>query len=515
MKVIKNHPVSTLCSALLLALLPGAAQAQSSFCQVNTQTNAAPFVSGMDAAVTPDGSERHPYRICNVDQLTAVAADKTLWGYHYELESNLDLTGYSGIIGTANNAVFSGTFDGNGHTLSNFQLGDRSQGFAGLFGYVRGATIKDLNMTGVNVMGSSFVGGMVGYMATGEVSNVSVQGTVVGSLKVGGLMGASGPDSRIENATTDVTVSGDNWAGGLLGFTQDGIIKDSSAKAYVFGWENLGGLIGGLWGGHAENVESSGMVDGVPGTSSGGLVGSANGASIRDAKSTAGVRVTVDGQFVGGLVGNHFKSVTINGEASGGVTGGSYSGGLVGSNNYSSVYWSHASGRVTGGQCSGGLSGASGVIKYSYATGDVRGLNHGTGGLSGCGVAAYDVYATGDVTATSGEAVGGLVGRDSYIERGYSSGKVDGGWAYGGSVGMIWSGGTYKAVFWDTDNNVAGMQDVATGDQAEIFGLPTYLLRTKSTFTDAGWDFAGDNNGDKDIWTIEEGVSYPTLVDYQ
>jgi hypothetical protein len=37
-------------------------------------------------------------------------------------------------------------------------------------------------------------------------------------------------------------------------------------------------------------------------------------------------------------------------------------------------------------------------------------------------------------------------------------------------------------------------------------------MQTKSTFTDAGWDFVGETiNGTNDIWYIYEGVDYPRI----
>ncbi|MBC8217209.1 MAG: hypothetical protein H8E73_01975 [Planctomycetes bacterium] len=38
-------------------------------------------------------------------------------------------------------------------------------------------------------------------------------------------------------------------------------------------------------------------------------------------------------------------------------------------------------------------------------------------------------------------------------------------------------------------------------------------MQTKSTFTDAGWDFVGETvNGPEDIWDICEGTNYPKFV---
>ena len=43
------------------------------------------------------------------------------------------------------------------------------------------------------------------------------------------------------------------------------------------------------------------------------------------------------------------------------------------------------------------------------------------------------------------------------------------------------------------------------GTATNVAGLPTTLMQTKSTFTEAGWDF------NTPIWTIDEGVDYPRL----
>jgi hypothetical protein len=44
-------------------------------------------------------------------------------------------------------------------------------------------------------------------------------------------------------------------------------------------------------------------------------------------------------------------------------------------------------------------------------------------------------------------------------------------------------------------------------------GKSTAQMQTKSTFTDAGWDFVGETaNGPNDIWDICEGTNYPKFL---
>jgi hypothetical protein len=58
--------------------------------------------------------------------------------------------------------------------------------------------------------------------------------------------------------------------------------------------------------------------------------------------------------------------------------------------------------------------------------------------------------------------------------------------------------------FWDTGT---GLRKSAGG-----VGKTTAQMQTRSTFTDTGWDFVGeDTNGAEDIWTIRK-EEYPRLA---
>jgi hypothetical protein len=106
-------------------------------------------------------------------------------------------------------------------------------------------------------------------------------------------------------------------------------------------------------------------------------------------------------------------------------------------------------------------------------------------------------YSTGDVTGNV--EVGGLVGynEDGSITNCYSAGSVSGsGLLLGGLVGSEDDGFT-KDSFWD----------IETSEQttsASGVGKTTAEMKTKSTFTDAGWDFV-------EVWGIGEKQTYPFL----
>jgi hypothetical protein len=154
------------------------------------------------------------------------------------------------------------------------------------------------------------------------------------------------------------------------------------------------------------------------------------------------------------------------------------------------------------------------VSRCSAQGGSVAGGNC-VGGLVGCNYTASmgNCFAGTDIFGDAN--LGGLVGR-TYVELSncYSTGSVS---QYtdlaGGLAGF--NHGNISASFWDTDTSdqldgVGGVGDEAVTD---ITGKTTTEMKTKSTFTSAGWDFEGESsNGEEDIWTISEGETYPMLV---
>src|SRR6185312_4322616 len=97
--------------------------------------------------------------------------------------------------GTTN---FTGIFDGNGHTISNFTYSDSVSGYIGLFGVVSGngttgGLIQNLVLSNVNVTGTSggYTATLVGSLSGGAVTNCSASGTVNGTNgNFGGLIGS-------------------------------------------------------------------------------------------------------------------------------------------------------------------------------------------------------------------------------------------------------------------------------------------------------------------------------------
>lgn len=148
------------------------------------------------------------------------------------------------------NSSFEGTFDGNGHKISNLYV-DRA-GRAGLFASIFGASIKNLTVEGT-VVGSSYdgtdltgVGGIVGFSTSqilieNCVSNVNVSSSC---KNTGGICGnVNGGDSVIRNCINIGNIeSNSDKTGGISG--NPGIVYNCANFGAVSGKSNVAGIAG-------------------------------------------------------------------------------------------------------------------------------------------------------------------------------------------------------------------------------------------------------------------------------
>jgi len=328
-------------------------------------------------------------------------------GFDFEPEANK----------TDTEARFTGSFDGNGHTISNLRIHRPNESSVGLFRTILNASVVDIRLEDANVTGDEVVGSVAGNVLGPDtrIYGVRVSGEVSGNRTVGGVVGNSWVKVNGSESAADVT--GVDIVGGLVG--SGGLIEDSRATGDVTGEDRVGGLTG---------LNAFG--------------------SINDSYATGDVSGEA---MVGGLVG--FNIGHINGSyATGNVSGKSTVGGLVGLGRSvfgigsgTTIDESYATGNVSGETMVGGLVGAAPRrVTESYATGDVTG-EEDVGGLVGIVAAGENTsvanrtvkvsYATGDVTGR--ESVGGLVGANAgfHVEEGYAAGAVTGDENVGGLIG--------------------------------------------------------------------------------
>ncbi|SFU52012.1 Extended Signal Peptide of Type V secretion system [Polaromonas sp. YR568] len=168
---------------------------------------------------------------------------------NFKLANNIDASGTANWnagegftpIG-ANFSEFSGSLNGQNHTISNLTINRAATDFVGLFGATTAfSAISNLGLVDSSITGHYRVGGLAGQ-GVGAITNSYVMNTTItGNAVVGGLTGFNG--GTITNSyATGGAVSGDT-VGGLVG-TNFGTVVNSYASTGVSG-TTTGGLVGG------------------------------------------------------------------------------------------------------------------------------------------------------------------------------------------------------------------------------------------------------------------------------
>ena len=150
--------------------------------------------------------------------------------------------------------AFTGTFDGNGYTLSNIEIDAADKNGVGLFGCVtgEGSWVKNLNVDTISVSGGNYTGGIVGFADFGsylEALSLTGENSVEGKFLVGGIVGASHADIVNCTASADVALVEEDMQGlGIIvGGQEDGNLENCTANGSVTakdGCYSIGGLAG-------------------------------------------------------------------------------------------------------------------------------------------------------------------------------------------------------------------------------------------------------------------------------
>ncbi len=155
------------------------------------------------------------------------------------LAQNIDLNWRNWTpIGQTGAGQFQGTFDGQGHTISNLKVDtrnvtDNSQYSSGLFGWLNNATVKNLTIKNVDIKGNKRLGAVAGYAEFATVienvnvvnarivavhDNINVNDTNNCGDKVGGILGYANNTATIRNNTVEqVTIMAGRDAGYIVG----------------------------------------------------------------------------------------------------------------------------------------------------------------------------------------------------------------------------------------------------------------------------------------------------------
>jgi hypothetical protein len=243
-------------------------------------------------ALGGDGTSATHYQITDVYGLQGIGSSGML-GNHYTLANNINASGTSSWNGGAGftpignvSTMFTGTFDGGGHTVSGLiikrSITDDSGNYVGLFGRTSGAVLSNIGLVNASVQGNQYVGGLVGYAGgNSSINNSYAAGSVTGYMNVGGLAGQVEFGSSIDSSYATGTVSGDYTVGGLAG-TNSGQINNSYAIASA---QSNKGAVGGLVGQNFDTINNSYATGRVTGNTFwtsdiGGLVGMQSSGTI-------------------------------------------------------------------------------------------------------------------------------------------------------------------------------------------------------------------------------------------
>lgn len=182
------------------------------------------------------GEPNDPYQIANVADLLALSADTNDYNKCFIMTADIDLdpnlpggqvfttaviaSGTWGIFGSGFvGGKFTGAFDGAGHKISNLTIDTNGVPYAeylGLFGYVDGGNLKNLQLKNLNIICRGFafnLGGLAGYCYNADINGCSSDGII---------------DAGIIEDERDT-----DSLGGLIGYSSHSAISNSFSMVYV------------------------------------------------------------------------------------------------------------------------------------------------------------------------------------------------------------------------------------------------------------------------------------------
>ena len=192
----------------------------------------------VQAFASGNGTKADPYIINNEQNWNIFANSVSFGGKTYEgeyIKLNDKIT-VSQKIGDMNSMkFFSGTFDGNGLTIT-ADITDESNSGTALFQYIQSATIKNLTVAG-KITGGMHAAGLVGR-STGSGNKIEkciVTATINGGTHIGGILGhGRNSDITIDNCVFKGTFNGGSTAIGVFfGWGDEGGTKNVRNCLYI------------------------------------------------------------------------------------------------------------------------------------------------------------------------------------------------------------------------------------------------------------------------------------------
>ena len=269
-------------------------------------------------------------RIGTANDLVALMKASSSWSGEYKLTADIDLTGLAqNPIGTLSNP-FTGTFDGDGHTISGLNLS--GAGYVGLFGYTSGCEISNLTLKGSVTSSNKYAGGFIGHAVGNTVItdcvnevNVTITGDKSINKKAGGFIGQANDNAgsvTIIRCVNKGDINAYGYAGGFIGraVLANLTVTDSANYGDIDGIDaRLGGFIGCFIHNSSNgsfllnNLYNEGTVYTVD-THSGGIIGNmearyANKGTISNCMNAGDIVTSSAKTAFGGIIGIDNKNI--------------------------------------------------------------------------------------------------------------------------------------------------------------------------------------------------------------
>ena len=215
-------------------------------------------ITGTPALATGSGTENDPYQISTAEGLkwfrdkvnNAKTPDETK--ICAVLTADIDLNNEEWTpIGPSESSAYTGTFDGQGHTVRNLSItGDVKR--AGLFGCVIGGAIRKLTVAGSVscTVDQGWCGGIAGYAERETIENCASLCTVSYTGKdarVGGIVGYV-PSSSSMTIICDCynigNITGSSDTGGICGYNLSGRIFNCYNDGEITGGNYVSKIVG-------------------------------------------------------------------------------------------------------------------------------------------------------------------------------------------------------------------------------------------------------------------------------
>lgn len=214
-------------------------------------------------------------------------------------------------IGT-DSSKYTGTFDGNGHTISGLYINSTAAN-TGMFGRIgSSAVVKNLTLADSVIRSTkNYTGAITGYIDdAASVTNCHTKNSVQVSAAVytGGITGYQDDTSTLTRCSNAAEVTGANNVGGISGYNwskSSASLTDSYNRGSVSGSNLVGGICAQIYiGGTVSDVYNLGTVQatGTAGTpTAGGITGVFRWGTIKSAYNAGIVKATAKGGVAGRL----------------------------------------------------------------------------------------------------------------------------------------------------------------------------------------------------------------------